>query len=287
MSGHGMTLQPALMDRLVRMALREDLGQAGDITTDLTVPADAVAEARIVAREAGTIAGLPVAARTFRVLDREVAFESRVADGEAVPAGRPLATLNGNARAILAGERTALNFLGHLSGIATTTARFVAAVRHTRARILDTRKTTPGIRALEKYAVRAGGGRNHRFGLYDGVLIKDNHIIVAGGVRQAIERARGGAPALARIEVEVETLAQLREAMAAGAEAVLLDNMDLTTLRQAVELVDGRAMVEASGGVDLESVGGIAATGVDYISVGHLTHSAPALDVGLDLSILS
>jgi len=282
-----MTLEPTLIDPLVRAALDEDLNQAGDLTSDLIIPADTIVRASIVARSPGTIAGLPIAERTFRLLDGDSAFDHHATDGEAVRAGESLVTLRGKARAVLTGERVALNFLGHLSGIASLTAEFVRAVAGTNARILDTRKTGPGLRAIEKYAVRMGGGHNHRFGLYDGVLIKDNHIAVAGGIRRAIERVQGRVPALTKIEVEVDTLDQLEEALSAGAQAVLLDNMDPETLRRAVEQVGGLATTEASGGVTLETVRAIAETGVGFISVGALTHSAPSLDVALEVGALA
>jgi nicotinate-nucleotide pyrophosphorylase (carboxylating) len=230
------------------------------------------------------LAGLVPALSAFSLLDETLAIESLARDGDPVAAGETLATVNGSALAVLAAERTALNLLGHLSGIATLTAQFVAAVAAYPTAIACTRKTTPGLRALEKYAVRAGGGMNHRFGLYDAILIKDNHIAVAGGVRPAIEAARRGAGHLVKVEVEVDDIAQLREALAAGADVVLLDNMSPGALREAVGVTAKRAVLEASGSVTLETVAAIAATGVDIISIGRLTHSAPALDVALDVS---
>jgi nicotinate-nucleotide pyrophosphorylase (carboxylating) len=280
-----MTLAPLprpLIEPLVQAALVEDLGRAGDVTTDAIVPADAVAKAAIVARQPGVIAGLDLAALAFELTDPRMRFEARVTDGVFVSAGDELAVIAGPARALLTGERVALNFLGRLSGIATATAAVVAAVRPHACRITDTRKTTPGLRAVEKYAVRAGGGSNHRFGLDDAVLIKDNHIAVAGGVATAIARARAAVGHLVKIEVEVDTLDQLNEALANGVEAVLLDNMSLDDLRTAVAMCGGRATTEASGGVTLETAPAIAATGVDLISLGWLTHSARTLDVGLD-----
>ncbi len=270
-------------DAVVR-ALREDLGLAGDITSAATIPADQVSEARLVARQAGVIAGLPVARAAFHAMDARVVFTAKVADSARVNDGAELAHIAGSTRALLSAERVALNFLGRLSGIATLTAQYVAAVAGTQARIACTRKTTPGLRALEKYAVRAGGGVNHRFGLFDGVLIKDNHVAAAGGIGPAVGRARSAAGHMVRIEVEVDTLAQLDEALALGVDAILLDNMSLDTLREAVARTGGRALLEASGGVSLETVGAIAATGVDLISAGALTHSARCLDVALDIA---
>lgn len=276
---------PILYEPLLRRALREDLGRAGDLTTDAIVPASARAQARLVARSAGCVAGLAIATRAFTLLDPTVEIDVAAADGETAAAGATLATLSGPARAILTGERVALNLLGRLCGIATATRRMVEAVRPHRAKIVCTRKTTPGLRLLEKYAVRAGGGENHRFGLDDAVLIKDNHLAVAGGVLPAIELVRRSVGHLVKVEVEVDTLAQLEEALRAGVDAVLLDNMDLDTLAEAVRLVAGRAITEASGGIRLETVAAIAATGVDLLSVGWLTHSAPALDVALDIVV--
>jgi len=238
-------------------------------------------------RLAGVIAGLGVAEAVFRRLDPQVVFEQGVAEGEEVVAGTVLATVRGRARALLSGERVALNFLQHLSGIATFTRAYVRAIAGTRARIVDTRKTTPGLRMLEKYAVRVGGGHNHRFGLSDGVLVKDNHLTVVGSLTQAIRRARQKVHHLLRVEVEVESLDQVREALAAGADILLLDNMSLEALREAVRLAQGRALTEASGGITLDNVAAVAATGVDFISVGALTHSAPALDIGLDFVSVS
>ncbi len=276
-------LPPGVIDDAVNRALDEDFGRAGDITSATTIPAATTAEGVIVARRSGVVAGMPLAARTFDRLDPAVAFEALVNDGATVTAGSALARIDGPARALLAGERTALNFLGHMSGIASATAAFVQAVSGTGAKITCTRKTTPGLRALEKYAVRCGGGHNHRFGLDDAVLIKDNHIAVAGGVAKAIERAKEAVGHLVKIEVEVDNLQQLAEALTVGPDAILLDNMSLDQLREAVGIIDGRAIAEASGGVDIGNVRGIAETGVDYISSGWITHSAPALDVALDI----
>lgn len=275
-------LSPILVAEAVRVALAEDLGRAGDITSAATVPAEATANAVIAARAPGTIAGLALAEAAFAALDPAVRFTAVARDGDAVWAGATLATLTGPARAILAAERTALNFLGHLSGIATMTRAMADAVAHTRARITCTRKTTPGLRALEKYAVRCGGGTNHRYGLDDAILIKDNHVAIAGGVGEAVRRARAAAGHLVRIEAEVDTLAQLREALEAGADILLLDNMAPATLREAVAIAAGKAVLEASGGIALETVTAVAETGVDFISSGAITHSAPVLDLGLD-----
>ena len=272
-----------LYEPLVATALREDLGRAGDLTTDAVVSPTATVTAHLVARRAGTIAGLAVAERTFTLLDSRVVVEFAVEDGAAVAAGTVLAVVSGPARAILTGERVALNFLGHLSGVATTTAAVVAAVAGTGAAVAGTRKTTPGLRALEKYAVRMGGGSNHRFGLDDAVMVKDNHIAVAGGVTEAVTRAREAVGHLVKIEVEVDRLEQIEAAVAAGADVLLLDNMGPALLAEAVALVAGRAVTEASGGITLDNAAEIAACGVDVISLGWLTHSAPNLDVALDV----
>lgn len=271
-----------LVERAIEAALAEDLGQAGDITTVPIVPPDARSEAAVVARKPGVIAGLPLAAAAFKALDPDVAFGPLVADGAHIEAATTIARVKGRTRALLSAERVALNFLGHLSGIATLTAAYVEAVKGTGARIVCTRKTTPGLRAFEKYAVRAGGGVNHRFGLYDAVLIKDNHIAAAGGIGPAIERVRAASGHLVKIEVEVDTIPQLEQALNYPVGAVLLDNMDVPTLKRAVEMIGGKVPAEASGGVTLKTVRKIAETGVDLISVGALTHSAPTLDLGLD-----
>ena len=280
-----MTLVPLrriLIEPLVRGALLEDLGRAGDLTTDLIVPLEVSARAALVARESGVVAGLDLAKLAFELIDPKIAVEVAANDGTVVAPGDGIARISGPARGILTAERTALNFLGHLSGIASVTAFIVAAVHGTKAKIVCTRKTTPGLRAVEKYAVRAGGGANHRFGLDDALLIKDNHVAIAGGVAPALRRARAGVGHLVKIEVEVDTLDQLREALGEGADAVLLDNMSLEMLAEAVAIVDGRAITEASGRVTPKSAPSIAATGVDLISIGWLTHSAPVLDIGLD-----
>ncbi len=275
-------LPPLLVEQAVAAALDEDLGQAGDITTDAIIAANARGKAEIVAREEGVVAGLDLAETAFRMLDPEVRFTRVVTDGNRVAAGGTIARIDGLTRALLTGERTALNFLNRLSGIATLTSSFVAAVKGTKARIACTRKTTPTLRVFEKYAVRAGGGVNHRFGLYDAVLIKDNHIAAAGGIAAALEAIRSRVGHLVKIEIEVDTLAQLEEALRHPIDAVLLDNMDLATLKAAVGLVNGRVVTEASGGVRLETVGEIARTGVDVISVGALTHAPSSLDSSLD-----
>jgi nicotinate-nucleotide pyrophosphorylase (carboxylating) len=271
-----------LLEPIVRRALEEDLGRAGDITSELTVPAETQAKAKLVARKTGTIAGLIAAEAAFRLVDTALRFETHAPDGATVQSGTVLATIEGSARALLTGERVALNFAGHLSGIATATRAMVDAVAGTKARIVCTRKTTPGLRVLEKYAVRCGGGFNHRFGLDDAVLIKDNHLVAAGGIGPAIARVRAGLGHMAKIELEVDALAQLEEALALRVDTILLDNMPPETLKQAVALAKGRATLEASGNVTLATVRAIAETGVDYISAGSITHSAPNLDLGLD-----
>jgi nicotinate-nucleotide pyrophosphorylase (carboxylating) len=277
-------LSPLAIDEAVTRALDEDLGRAGDITSIATIPEPAKAHAVMVARQAGVIAGLPLALTVFRKLCPDIQLQAYVRDGAAVAAGVHLLTISGPARAVLSGERTALNFVGRLSGIATLTADYVRRTSGTNLRICCTRKTTPGLRALEKYAVRCGGGFNHRFGLDDAILIKDNHIAVAGGIKPVLERARAHAGHLVKIEIEVDTLAQLREVLDTRlADAVLLDNMDIATLTEAVTMAQGRVALEASGGVTLNSIAGIAATGVDYTSCGALTHSAPNFDVALDI----
>lgn len=277
-----MGLSPSLYADVVRRALDEDLGEAGDLTTEATIPADSRSRAKVVARQAGTIAGLEVAAYVFATVDPGVRADSLVDDGQAVAVGTALMEVEGAARSILTAERTALNLLGRMSGVATATARLVEAIEGTGAVIADTRKTMPGLRALDKYAVRMGGGHNHRFGLHDAVMIKDNHIVAVGSITAAVEAARARVGHTVKIEVEVDSLAQLEELLAVGADIVLLDNMDPATLRKAVEMVDGRMVCEASGGVTLDSVRGIAETGVDLISSGSVTHSAPQLDIGLD-----
>src|SRR5215468_324359 len=279
-------LSPLEIDAAVTRALAEDLGRAGDVTAIATIPEDARARATVMAREPGVLAGLPLVAAAFAKLAPEMEIAANIRDGASVAAKTELMTVAGPARAMLAGERTALNLLGHLSGVATATYEFVRRVAGTRARICCTRKTRPGLRALEKYAVRCGGGFNHRFGLDDAMLIKDNHIAVAGSIRAVLERAKAAAGHLVKIEIEVDTLEQLREVLDVGlADAVLLDNMDAPTMRKAVEIVGGRFALEASGGITLDTIAEIAKTGVDYISSGWITHSAPQLDVALDIEM--
>lgn len=269
---------------LVRAALIEDIGP-GDVTTMLCIPEGTRATATLLAKQPGVIAGLAVAELAFHLVDPQAQWQARVKDGERVGEGRtPLATITGDARALLTAERVALNYLQRLSGIATVTARYVDLVRGTKARIVDTRKTTPGLRTLEKYAVRAGGGFNHRLGLYDAVLIKDNHIRAAGGITKAVAGAKAHIPHTMKIEVEASTLAQVEEALSVGADIILLDNMTTETMRRAVETIGGRAISEASGGLTEGRVAEVAATGVDVLSIGALTHSAPALDISLDFS---
>jgi nicotinate-nucleotide pyrophosphorylase (carboxylating) len=275
-------LSALLIEPLVRAALLEDLGRAGDITTDSIVPADAVARFTLVARQRGVVAGLDLASLAFRLVDPAIRIDVLVPDGEAIQEGQRIAILEGPARGLLTGERVALNFLGHLSGIASQTRRIVESVRPHRARITCTRKTLPGLRLVQKHAVRLGGGVSHRFGLDDAVLIKDNHIAVAGGIREAVTRARAAIGHLVKIEVEADTLEQVAEALTLPIDAVLLDNMTNAQLSEAVVLVKSRIVTEASGRVTEATAPGIAATGVDLISIGWLTHSSTVLDIGLD-----
>nr|WP_321983528.1 carboxylating nicotinate-nucleotide diphosphorylase [uncultured Lichenicoccus sp.] len=275
-------LPDIMLEPLVRAALLEDLGRAGDITTDAVVPAGLVSCTVLRARDPGVLAGIDLARLAFTLVEPRLRFTTLVRDGVALEPGDVIARIEGPARGILMGERVALNYLCHLSGIASATARLVEAVRHTRARISCTRKTTPGLRAVQKYAVRAGGGANHRFGLDDAVLIKDNHIAMAGGVTVAILRAREAIGHLVKIEVEVDTLEQLREALSVGADAYLLDNMTPPMLREAVAMIDGQGIAEASGRITPQSAAAIAETGVDLISAGWLTHSVTVQDIGLD-----
>ncbi|HEY4275242.1 MAG TPA: carboxylating nicotinate-nucleotide diphosphorylase [Rhizomicrobium sp.] len=272
-----------LIEAQIRQALEEDLGRSGDVTSDLTIPADQIGSARLAARKPGRVAGLVAAEIAFRLIDPSVKFEIAIPDGSAVEAGAILATVSGPVRAILTGERVALNFAGHLSGVATATAALVDAVKGTKARIVCTRKTLPNLRILQKYAVRCGGGFNHRFGLDDAVLIKDNHIAAAGGIAPVLTRVRAGLGHMAKVEIEVDTLAQLEEALSLGADTILLDNMSSDDLKRAVALAKGRAVLEASGNVTLQTVRAIAETGVDYISSGAITHSVVNLDIGLDI----
>jgi nicotinate-nucleotide pyrophosphorylase (carboxylating) len=277
-------LSPLAIDEAVHRALDEDLGRAGDITSMATIPETTAAHAVMVARQAGRIAGLPLAVATFQKLAPEIRITAHVRDGASVAKGARVLTIDGPARAVLTGERTALNFVGRLSGIATLTADYVRHTAGTKMRICCTRKTTPGLRALEKYAVRCGGGFNHRFGLDDAILIKDNHIAVAGGVKSVLERARANVGHLVKVEIEVDTLAQLREVLETDlADVVLLDNMDTAMLTEAVKLAQGRVVLEASGGLTFDTIAAIAATGVDYASSGALTHSAPNFDVAIDI----
>lgn len=292
-------LLPLMVDDQVRAALLEDLGRAGDITTYATIGPEKRARAGLNSREDGVVAGMDLARAAFRLVDPSVVFEALVADGDRVSPGQALIRVEGPARSILSAERVALNFLMHLSGVATYTARFAAEIAHTHARVTCTRKTLPGLRAVEKYAVRLGGGSNHRFGLDDAILIKDNHIAVAGGVAQAISSARAYAGHLVKIEVEVDTLEQMREALVARPDAILLDNMGPDLLRAAVEInrvhhgldeadyaaAVGRTMLEASGNVNLQTIRAIAESGVDYISTSKVTMAAPTLDIGLDVEI--
>jgi len=289
MSGAALELHlpSSVVDKAVAESLAEDLGLGGDITTQATVAIGTRAGAVIAAREAGTIAGVQLAEAAFKTLDPFTQFEVFVGDGSRIEAGGVIARVSGEARTLLTAERTALNFLGHLSGIATLTARYVAEVAGTKARIIDTRKTTPGMRALQKFAVRCGGGINHRFGLFDAVLIKDNHIVASGGIAAALERARARVGHMVKVEIEVTNLDELDDALQLDPDALLLDNMQLATLQAAVKEVAGRIVTEASGGVNLGTVRAIAETGVDLISVGALTHSAPVLDIGLDFDPLS
>ena len=280
-----MTLAPLprlIVEPLVRNALVEDLGLAGDVTSTAVIPAGHRSRVAMVTRQPGVVAGLDASELAFQLVDPAIVMTRHVPDGAKVGVGDVIATIEGPSRGLLTAERTALNFLGHLSGIASVTGSIVEAIAGTKASIVCTRKTTPGLRALEKYAVRAGGGMNHRFALYDAVLIKDNHVAIAGGIAEAIRRAKAGVGHMVKIEVEVDTLVQLREAMQEGVDAVLLDNMMPDQLREAIDIVGGRAITEASGRITPATAAAIAASGVDLISVGWLTHSAPTLDIGLD-----
>ena len=277
---------PIYLENAVRAALDEDLGRAGDITTLATIPAGTQATAVLAVRKPGVVCGLPIAEASFRLIDPSIRFETLVEDGASVPGNRtPVARVSGDARAILTAERTALNYLSRMSGISTMTAQYVALVAHTNAKICCTRKTTPGLRAFEKYAVRCGGAMNHRFGLDDAVLIKDNHIAVCGGIREALRAAKAFVGHLVKVEIEVDTLEQLQEVLDEGADFCLLDNMSTDMMREAVKMSAGRVKLEASGGINIDTVKAIAETGVDLISSGALTHSAPILDLGLDIEI--
>jgi nicotinate-nucleotide pyrophosphorylase (carboxylating) len=280
------SLSPLIVEAAVRSALLEDLGHGLDVTTDALVPDTKTGKAVMRARQAGVLAGLPCAVAAFRLLDAELTVDLHKSDGDPLEAGEDILSATGPAAAILTAERTALNFVTLLSGVATETRRYVEAVQGTRANIVCTRKTLPGLRALQKYAVRMGGGHNHRFGLSDGILIKDNHIATAGGIAEAIALARRSAGHMVKIEIEVDTLAQLREVIdTGGIDSVLLDNMTPDQMREAVAMVAGRFATQASGNVRLDTVRAIAETGVDLISIGALTHSTKALDIGLDVEV--
>ena len=270
------------LDDLIKRSLEEDIGY-GDITTLSVVPAEQISEGLFIAKAAGVIAGLEVARAVFRQLDPEIIFTGLIKDGDAVQSGETIAKVRGRSRALLTGERTALNFLQRLSGIASQTRQWVEIIKDSQASLLDTRKTTPGLRVLEKYAVAVGGARNHRFGLYDGVMIKDNHIIAAGGIQRAVAMARARVPHTLKIEVEVENLDQLQVALTAKADIIMLDNMDPATMKAAVAIVKGRALLEASGGIKAANLLEVAQTGVDFISMGALTHSAFSLDISFDI----
>ncbi len=279
-----MTLNPIAIDELVRRALLEDIGP-GDITTEATIPADKTCTAVIIAKEAGVLCGQPVAEATFRALDPKITYEVLVPEGSEVTPGQGVARISGSARSVLTAERVALNFLQRMSGIATTTRRLSESIKYYHARLVETRKTTPGLRMIEKYAVRVGGALNHRYGLHDAILIKDNHIAVAGGVREAVIAARKIASHTSRVEVECDRLEQVQEALDAGADIILLDNMDPDTMRKAVEMVGGKAVLEASGGITAANLADVAKSGVDIISMGALTHSVKALDLSLDIQL--
>ncbi len=279
-------LSPLVIEKAVRAALEEDIGRAGDITSAATIPADMQANCVMAPRKPGTICGLSVAEMAFRLIDAGVRFEYLAGDGDAFTKVRtPVARISGNARAILTAERTALNFISHMSGIATMTAKFVELTKHTKAKIIDTRKTTPNLRAFEKYAIRCGGGMNHRFGLDDAILIKDNHIAVCGGIKQALQACKAHAGHLVKIEIEVDGLEQLKEVIAEGADVVLFDNMTPEQMAEGVRMIGGKMRTEASGGINIESVKAVAEAGVDMISSGALTHSSAILDIGLDIEM--
>jgi nicotinate-nucleotide pyrophosphorylase (carboxylating) len=278
-------LSKVLIQDEVRRALLEDLGRAGDLSTQATIDPETIATGLFVARDAGVVCGLPHAALAFEALDSGLLFEQKLSDGDHVTPGTVIASVSGDARSILSAERTALNFMCHLSGIATLTSRFVSQITHTDARMCCTRKTIPGFRASQKYAVRCGGGSNHRFGLDDAILIKDNHIAVSGGITKALEAAKSFAGHLVKIEIEVDTLEQFEEALSTGADCVLLDNFSVERLKEAVQINRGRAALEASGGVKLDTVRAIAESGVDYISSSQITMSASTFDIGLDIEV--
>lgn len=282
---HLTPLPEHLVRAAVAQSLEEDLGLSGDITSQACLPADSRAQVVMATRRDGVVSGTQLAIEAFRQMDPRITVSVLKPDGATIKKGDVLLTVEGNARAVLSAERTALNFMGRMCGIATLTAAYVARIAHTKARVLDTRKTTPGLRAFEKYAVLCGGGVNHRFGLFDAILIKDNHVGVAGGVKPALQRAKQHASSMVKIEIEVDTLDQLAQVLEEGADIVMLDNMEPDRLREAVAMIAGRIVTEASGGVTLDSIREIAETGVDYISSGALTHSAPVLDIGLDIQI--
>lgn len=268
------------IDSIIEMAFAEDIG-SGDITTDTIFPPNVQCEARIVAKENGVIAGIPIAKRVFQKLDQDASFSNEINDGKQVETGQEILRIKATVRAVLSGERLALNLLQRMSGIATATSLYVDALKDYKTKILDTRKTAPGLRILDKYAVLAGGGTNHRFGLYDLVLIKDNHINFAGGISKAVDMVRSKYDNKYKIEVETSNISEVKQALSSGADIIMLDNMDITVMKEAVEIIDGQALTEASGGITLSSVSKIAETGVDYISVGAITHSSPALDISL------
>lgn len=276
------SLPRMMIEPVVRAALLEDLGLAGDVTSTAIIPSDHRSTVIMAARKPGVIAGLDAAQLAFELIDPKIVMTRHLEDGAVVNPGDTIATIEGPSRGLLTAERTALNLLGHLSGIASVTASIIAAIQGTRASVVCTRKTTPGLRTLEKYAVRVGGGMNHRFALHDAVLIKDNHVAIAGGVAEAIRRAKAGVGHMVKIEVEVDTLDQLREALEVGTDAILLDNMTPDQLREAVSMVAGQAITEASGGITPATAAAVAASGVDLLSIGWITHSAPTLDIGLD-----
>ncbi|HEY8579559.1 MAG TPA: carboxylating nicotinate-nucleotide diphosphorylase [Beijerinckiaceae bacterium] len=279
-------LNPLLFEKTVRAAIEEDIGRAGDITSQACIPAGRRATAVLAPRKPGVICGLSVAEAAFRICDPGVTFEALAQDGDHIETPRtPVARIAGDARALLTAERTALNFISHLSGVATMTSRLVAETKHTKAKVICTRKTTPNLRALEKYAIRCGGGMNHRFGLDDAFLIKDNHIAVCGGIKEALRAAKAVAGHLVKIEIEVDGLDQLKEVIEEGADVVLFDNMSPEEMRKGVEMIAGRMKTEASGGISLETARAVAESGVDMLSSGALTHSAPILDIGLDIEI--
>ncbi|MBO6773540.1 carboxylating nicotinate-nucleotide diphosphorylase [Thalassospira sp. GO-4] len=284
-SGVFPSLPAILVEEGVRAALKEDLGRAGDLTTDATIGPELRAQVSLVSREAGSLCGVDFARTSFALAGAGLQFEAFRKDGDTLAPGDEIARVTGNARAILSSERVALNYLCHLSGVASTTAKFADLIAHTDARICCTRKTTPGLRAYEKYAVRCGGGANHRFGLDDAVLIKDNHIAVCGSITKAIEAARNYVGHLVVIEIEVDTLEQLEEALSAGATTILVDNFGIDGLKEAVKLNNGRARIEASGGINIDTIKDVAETGVDFISSSKITISAPTLDIGLDVTL--